>query len=156
MTFRFLPKTPVSLALIPGPWTDADELPELTGIARPFRKEDFHSGSLPCFTVFRTALPATFISLDLMLSSSRIITAYGRWCSTVIDFETWPLGSITGYQRFTPEPRSREFLQGFFNTLVPYKHPELKEPFHPGSCVLARTPYKQGVAFAQNFLGENL
>lgn len=150
MTFRFLPKTPVSLALIPGPWRDADEIPELTGSARPFRKEDFAS---PCFTVFR-GCEHKFICLDLLLEPIRILTVHGRWCETILDFSVWPLGSTSGYQRFTPDVPTREFLQGYFNRLFELKFPSQPVPFHPYPMTMHHSTYKSGVSFADKIIGD--
>lgn len=151
MTTKTLPRTPVELPFIPGSWCDAPELPTLRGFVRPFRKEDFAS---PCFTVFR-GCDNRYICLDLLLEPTRILNIRGHRCETILNLDVWPLGSTSGYQRFTPDVPTREFLQGYFNKLFELKFPNKPVPFHPYPMVLHHNTYKSGEAFAVKINGDS-
>lgn len=109
------------LKLVSSLFGETDHLPYLRGRIRPALKRDMKPGT---FLTFRSG--NDFLSIELVLSPTEILSYSGSFSSVLPDFRQ----THDGYQRFMPDFKARLWLEGYFTALLAKTHRSRRNPFN--------------------------
>lgn len=100
----------VNLKLVSSLFAETEHLPLLRGRIRPVTRRDMKPGT---FLTYRSG--NDFLSIELVLSPTELLCYSGEFSSVLPDYKG---KADNGYQRFIPDYKARQWLEGFFTALL--------------------------------------